>query len=130
MNHWQFFLKNVVVVCDALRDLVPFVQLKNREKHPWRTATLIKVILLQGCLTRFLSCANGTTSRKKSHFNLFFSTFPYDSPPFDYSHLDSLTLFSRDQKKKLERNWLRGKALGKECLKSSKAFSSDLSAYR
>ena len=24
-------------ICDALRDLVPFVQFKNREKHPWRS---------------------------------------------------------------------------------------------
>ena len=26
----------------ALRDLVPFVQLKKREKHPWRSATFSK----------------------------------------------------------------------------------------
>ena len=25
------------IVCDALRDLVPFVQFKKREKHPWRS---------------------------------------------------------------------------------------------
>ena len=29
--------------CDALRDLVSFVQFKKREKHPWRSATFIKV---------------------------------------------------------------------------------------
>ena len=23
--------------CDALHDLVPFVQFKKREKHPWRS---------------------------------------------------------------------------------------------
>ena len=23
-------------ICDALRDFVPFVQFKKREKHPWR----------------------------------------------------------------------------------------------
>ena len=23
-------------ICDALRNLVPFVQFKKREKHPWR----------------------------------------------------------------------------------------------
>ena len=28
---------------NALRDLVPFVQFKKREKHPWRSVTLIKV---------------------------------------------------------------------------------------
>ena len=26
--------------CDALHDLVPFVQSKKREKHPWRSVTL------------------------------------------------------------------------------------------
>ena len=28
------------MICDALRDLVPFVQFKKREKHPWRSGTL------------------------------------------------------------------------------------------
>ena len=28
---------------NALHDLVPFVQFKKREKHPWRSVTLIKV---------------------------------------------------------------------------------------
>ena len=30
-------------ICDALRDLVPFVEVKNREKHPWRSVTFSKV---------------------------------------------------------------------------------------
>ena len=29
---------------DALRDLVPFVQFKKREKHPWRSVTFGKVV--------------------------------------------------------------------------------------
>ena len=29
--------------CDALRDLLAFVQFKKREKHPWRSVTLSKV---------------------------------------------------------------------------------------
>ena len=29
--------------CDALRDLVPFVQFKKREKHLWRSVNFIKV---------------------------------------------------------------------------------------
>ena len=29
--------------CDALRDLASFVQIKKREKHPWRSATSSKV---------------------------------------------------------------------------------------
>ena len=27
------------MIGDALRDMVPFVQFKKREKHPWRSAT-------------------------------------------------------------------------------------------
>ena len=49
---------------DILRDLVPFVQFKKREKHLWRSVTfskaagqkplsLPKVIFLQGCFSRF-----------------------------------------------------------------------------
>ena len=30
-------------ICDALRDLVPFVQFKKREKHPWRSVNFNKV---------------------------------------------------------------------------------------
>ena len=30
------------LICDALRDLVPFVQLKKREKHPQRSVNLNK----------------------------------------------------------------------------------------
>ena len=30
-------------ICDALRDFVPFVQFKKREKHPWRSVTFNKV---------------------------------------------------------------------------------------
>ena len=33
----------VGVECGALRDLVPFVQFKEREKHPWRGVTFSKV---------------------------------------------------------------------------------------
>ena len=38
--------KNMVFplfICGALRDLVPFVQFKKREKHPWRSVTFSKV---------------------------------------------------------------------------------------
>ena len=31
------------IICDALRDLVPFAQLWKREKHPWRKVTFSKV---------------------------------------------------------------------------------------
>ena len=30
-------------ICDVLRDLVPFVQFKKHEKHPWRSVTFSKV---------------------------------------------------------------------------------------
>ena len=30
-------------ICDALRDLLPFVQFRKREKHPWRSVTFSKV---------------------------------------------------------------------------------------
>ena len=30
-------------ICDALRHLVPFVQFKKRERHPWRTVNFSKV---------------------------------------------------------------------------------------
>ena len=32
-------LENQLIVCDALRDSVPFLQFKKREKHPWRSVT-------------------------------------------------------------------------------------------
>ena len=74
--------------CDALRDFVPFVQFKKREKHPWRIVTfrkvagfkhpwrsvtlslqpasLPKVTLLHGCFSHFLNCTNSTKSCKVS----------------------------------------------------------------
>ena len=36
-----FFLPSFI--CDALRDLVPFVQFEKRKKHPWRSVTFSKV---------------------------------------------------------------------------------------
>ena len=59
--------------CGALRNLVPFVQFKKREKHPWRsvtfTATLLKVTLLYRCFGRFklykwYQIAQSTTNTK------------------------------------------------------------------
>ena len=56
--------------------MIPFIQLKKREKHPWgdvtfskvKPATILKVELLQGCFSRLLNCTNGTKSCKTSHF--------------------------------------------------------------
>ena len=33
----------MMFICGAFRDLVPFVQFKKREKHPWRSVTFCKV---------------------------------------------------------------------------------------
>ena len=36
----QYIIKVIIIYqakCDALRDLVPFVRFKKREKHPWRS---------------------------------------------------------------------------------------------
>ena len=50
---------------DALRDLVPFAQIKKREKHPWRSVTFSKVAgLLKVTLFHILDCANCITLRK------------------------------------------------------------------
>ena len=65
-------------MCGALRDLVPFLQFKKREKHPWRSvnfskavgfkpATLLKLTLLHGCFLSFLNCTNGTKSCNAPH---------------------------------------------------------------
>ena len=48
-------------ICEALRDLVPFIQ--------FEPATLLKVTLLElgRCFSRFLNCTSGTKSRNASH---------------------------------------------------------------
>ena len=73
-------------ICGALRDLVPFVQFKRREKKPWRSvnfskaagfrlklATLLKLTLLHGCFSRlklykWYQIAQHITSGKQSFF--------------------------------------------------------------
>ena len=70
----------------ALRDLIPFLQFKKREKYPWGCstfskvpATLLKVTLLHGCFWRFLNCTNDTKSRKATHIvfsQLVFNGYP------------------------------------------------------
>ena len=42
-----FWLFRHVGKCDALRDLVALVQLKKREKHPWRSLNFSKVAKLR-----------------------------------------------------------------------------------
>ena len=40
-QEWEFSLLSI---CGALIDLVPFVQFKKREKHPWRGIAFSKVV--------------------------------------------------------------------------------------
>ena len=62
-------------ICDVLRNLVPFVQLKTWktpmvECYFWvrlQPTTLLKVTLLHGCSSRFLNRTNETKWRKASH---------------------------------------------------------------
>ena len=70
-------------ICDALRDLVPFVQFKKCEKHPWRSVNFSKV----GCFSRFLNYTNGTKSRNASHLlplAIKFAYFAYWAITFDF----------------------------------------------
>ena len=52
-----------------LHDMVPFVQFKKHEKHPWKNVAFIKVAgsLLHLRFSRFLNYTNGTKSRNLSH---------------------------------------------------------------
>ena len=58
-----------MIIYGALRDLVPFVQFKKREKYLWRSVTfsLLKITLLHECFLCFVNCTNGIKSRKASH---------------------------------------------------------------
>ena len=40
IQSWMFEKKTI---CDALRDLVPFVPFKKHEKHPWRSVNFRKI---------------------------------------------------------------------------------------
>ena len=68
-------IHSIKTICGALRNFVPFVQFKKREKNPWRSvnfrkpATLLKLTLLRGCFSRFLNCTTGTKSRNASHIS-------------------------------------------------------------
>ena len=37
------------IICDVLRDLVPIIQFKKREKHPWKSVTFSKNCRLKDC---------------------------------------------------------------------------------
>ena len=59
---YGFFSKKSL--SDSLRDLVPFVQFKKREKHPWRSVTFRWVFFT------FFKCTNGTKSCNTSQMFL------------------------------------------------------------
>ena len=54
------------IYSDVLRDLVPFVQFKKREKHPWMSVILPELTLSSGYFPHFLNCTNDTKSGKPS----------------------------------------------------------------
>ena len=55
--------KSYILICDALRDMLSFVQFKNVKK----THGAVLLTLLHGCFSRFLNCKKCTQSRKTSH---------------------------------------------------------------
>ena len=86
-------------ICDALRDLVPSVQLKKCEKHSWGSVTFSSVAGFSLNFTKsstplwlfscFLNCINGTKSRKASHI-----TKQYDIASLTSSAPGFLRIFS------------------------------------
>ena len=68
---------------DALRYLLPFVQINKRDKHSRRivtfskVVTLLKVTLIHGCFSSFLNGANGIKSRSVIYWYhlIFFELF-------------------------------------------------------
>ena len=75
---YQFLFRTLPNICDTLRDLVPFVQLKNvRNTHKGvlllvKPAILLKLTFLLGSFSRFLNCTSDTKSQKTSHMMDYF----------------------------------------------------------
>ena len=42
LQMYDAFQRTLSNICDALRDLVPFLQFKEREKNPWSSDTFSK----------------------------------------------------------------------------------------
>ena len=67
-------IDELMMNCDALRDLVWFVQFKKCEKHPWRNVTFTcnftKSNTPSWVFLRFANCTNGAKSRKASQLFL------------------------------------------------------------
>ena len=65
-------------ICDTLHDLVPFVQFKKREKHPWKNVTFTKSNThLWVLLTFFKMCkwyqTSQRTTRRLFYFHVIFA---------------------------------------------------------
>ena len=105
----QCILKVCFLICDAMRDLLPFVRIKN-VKNTQGLILLVKLqpkacnlTLLNGCFSRFLNCTNGIKSRKASYQYYCFWVF-----------------FSKDKGKKVvkKRHWSRS-SLGQRHIQNS-----------
>ena len=74
---WTLHALWVKKICDALRDLVSLVQLKNVKNTQGgvlllvklQPANLLKLIVLHGCLSSFSNFTNGTRSCKASYID-------------------------------------------------------------
>ena len=89
-------------ICEALRDLVPFVQFKKREK-PWRSVIFSEVAGFSKCtnlIRLWINCTNGTKSRKEPHINPFHATVSFYTP-WKYQNTKGFLMFpggiERDQ---------------------------------
>ena len=70
-DFWDFICLRTLFSCsDALHDLLPLVQFKKLEKHPWRWVTcsnFSKNNTSPWLFFTFLNCTNDTKSHKASH---------------------------------------------------------------
>ena len=52
VTSYELLEMTLSIICNALHDLVSFLQFKKREKHPWRSVTFSKVTCL--CAKRLI----------------------------------------------------------------------------
>ena len=58
------------MLCAILYHLYSLNNVENTHGGVLQPATLLKVILLHGCFSRFLNCTNGAKSHKATHILL------------------------------------------------------------
>ena len=80
-------------LCNALLDLVTFLQFRKREKRQWKTNG---ITLFHGSFSRFLNCTNGTKPRKASHMQnmvTFFNPYllKFDLVCLNFVNVDNFT---------------------------------------